>query len=509
MSYYTDKDISLFESNSKKIKAEVEYQQIEKGIIPSKKEEQFIYGIIIDYIIANKRKVYGGYALNLLLSKYHPKDMIYNSDDTPDIDFYSPSPLEDLKAICDKLHSSGIKFVSGREAQHGETYSVFANLSKTPYCDITYVPNIVYNATPFDDVDGIRAVTFFQHIDKYQMFTDPMCSYWRLYDDKFCGVAKELRRYDLLLKVVPFPKYDNKINITGDDPNIENVLDSIYKFMQNRKTIIVTGYHAYNHFIDASKVELSSRLRYIKKIHEPHYEFISSDYRTDALELIELLKSKYKNITHVEFYPYFQFIGHSVEIYYDEELVARIYWSRTRAYPYLDFKSKYYGKNDIDVSKKTFTRIASFQLTILLTMVSRMRARSNRNNDEENLQLTILSHLIDMRKYYFDKNKDVTFLDDTPFKDFVTNTIGDTMLPEKMLKLKRDSLAKRGKVIIYKYEPEKSPVMGIYRFANTSGNPIRIPKYLKLSSKAYNSDNSTEEEDEADDPPKENIEKDK
>ena len=84
-----------------------------------------MYDIIKLYIKEKKRKVYGGFGLNMLLVDKNPKYALYDDSDVPDIDFYSPEPLVDLVILCDKIFEAGFKPVIGQEAMHKETYSIF------------------------------------------------------------------------------------------------------------------------------------------------------------------------------------------------------------------------------------------------------------------------------------------------------------------------------------------------------------------------------------------------
>ena len=110
---------------------------------PRISEIQHINKIILTFIKSQKRKIYGGYGLNLLILDSNPKDAIYQAEDMPDIDFYSPEPLQDLIELCNILHELGFKKVSGREAMHKETYSLRVNGHL--YCDITYMPANIYH----------------------------------------------------------------------------------------------------------------------------------------------------------------------------------------------------------------------------------------------------------------------------------------------------------------------------------------------------------------------------
>ena len=60
--------------------------------------------IIKKFIVEKKRKIYGGFALNLLLTAKDKSLALYDAFDNPDIDFYSPEPLNDLKELFVELN---------------------------------------------------------------------------------------------------------------------------------------------------------------------------------------------------------------------------------------------------------------------------------------------------------------------------------------------------------------------------------------------------------------------
>jgi hypothetical protein len=131
-----------FKEHYPKIMKKVETKKLME-MEPTLDEITKVYEIIIDFIKKNKRKVYGGFALNKLLISKQPSLAIYDESDTPDIEFYTIDPLGDLVKICDDLKEKGFKNVVGQEAQHKETYSIFVNFQL--YCDISYMPANIYN----------------------------------------------------------------------------------------------------------------------------------------------------------------------------------------------------------------------------------------------------------------------------------------------------------------------------------------------------------------------------
>ena len=85
---------------------DIEYlkQSVKKNETFQKRNKKNIYindtllGVVEQFMKKNKRICYGGTAINSIL----PKDkQFYDFDiDIPDYDFFSPTALEDAKALC-------------------------------------------------------------------------------------------------------------------------------------------------------------------------------------------------------------------------------------------------------------------------------------------------------------------------------------------------------------------------------------------------------------------------
>ena len=144
-----------FDDNFPNIMKEIEYRKLHE-LEPTIDEISKVQKIVSNFIKKKKRKVYGGFALNLLLSNKNPDYAIYDENDTPDIEFYSPKPLDDLIELCDLLHEEGYKYVMGQEAHHKETYSIFVNYQL--YCDISYMSSNIYNKVRYIQIDGYNLI---------------------------------------------------------------------------------------------------------------------------------------------------------------------------------------------------------------------------------------------------------------------------------------------------------------------------------------------------------------
>lgn len=463
MELYTNKDLEKFEKEKSNIEQKHKIAKL-KYIEPVKSEREDINKVIHSFIIKNHRKVYGGYALNLLIKNKNKNDAIYKETDMPDIEFYSYEPINDLIRICNELYNKKFKRVTGMEAEHLETYTVMVNTEK--YCDITYMPKQLYNILSTRVIEGYTVVhPHFLEIDYLRQINDPLVSYWRL--DKFS-------RFYLLQKYYPLPhvgEFLPEIQIKNPD-----IINDIKNWLKNKITTIIIGQYAFNYFLIKSKIDKTN----FKIIPVPNYEFISIDFRNDAIDLLKYLQEKYENITMTEHYPFFQFLGHSAYVYHNDDLVCIIYDRNNRCIPYLTIPLYNFTKEGFSEEKENI-QIGTFSVTLMYSLIKLTKAKMDKDDLIYKYYTVMSSQLVEMRRYYLNKNK-LTILDNTVFKDFQIECIGDEITPKMEKTHKIEKRKEKGKMLRFSYYPDenlKEPNSD-YKFSNTSGNPIKDAKKFKI-----------------------------
>ena len=445
---------------------------------PSMDEISQVNEIIINYIKQNKRKVYGGYALNKLLIAKNPSLAIYDELDTPDIEFYSPDPLGDLTKLCDKLAESGFKNVIGQEAQHKETYSIFVNYQL--YCDISYMPVNIYAKSRFIQLDGFNLIhPWFMVVDYFRMFTDPMVSYWRL--------EKHFARYLKLQKTYPLPLINKPVEINSfKADNLHSTINLLEDFLSDIPGTIFTGFYAYNYYLKYS--DYSKKDKRFNQIQIPYLEVYSINYVEDGLKIIEYLKSLPEKlpISHKEFYPFFQFYGYNTVFYYElngEQIPILYLYSNNnkcisyKSVPYIKFDNIKIKSSNPEVSKTI--DIGSFDFNILHALIILVKVRVDDDNDWNDIIYTLINGYVSFRKYYFSQHN-ITLYDSSIFEGFVIDCKGETIPPDREKRILIQTRKKLGKPAIYRYESGVSKHPGSYYFSNTSGNEIRNEKNCKL-----------------------------
>jgi len=473
---YNKEDNELFLKNVDDIVKRAEEMAL-NNVEPTKEKMWEMIFIVRDFVIEKKRKIYGGFALNKFIELVDPKEKFYQDDDIKswDIDFYSPEPIKDAKEICDRLMAKGFKHIVGRDALHDETYKIFA---ETFDCaDITYVPRNIYNTMPFKEVpiknagNLILTGIHFMAIDYFRVLTDPLLSYFRL--------EKTFKRLCTMLKFYPLPYSSKKIEIAPPDVELDLAFNTVHKFLIDRKSVIVVGMYPYNHYVKETGIK-----SYIDYVDINYYEVISNNYKEDAKELILALQDKFSmtkhKISYEEHYPFFQYLGFSVNIYYSNELVCKIYHYNTRCTPFFDVPALYFKNKGYEEHKGTI-RIGTFSLNMLYNLINIQKARTDNNDSEKNIYYTVISHINEMKEYYFYKNKK-NLMDETLFQEFVIKCSGLTINTQMEKQMRIDKKKSQGKRYAWSYYPDqKIDDKYIYNFKNSSGNTIMKKHKQKIS----------------------------
>jgi hypothetical protein len=464
---------------------------------PTLNEIDKVYKIIIDYIKEKKRKIYGGYALNKLLIEKNKSYALYDELDTPDIDIYSPETVSDLVDLCDRLYKAGFKEVVGSEAQHKETYNIFVNYHG-PYCDISYMPNNIYSKIRFIQLDGFYIThPWFMMIDYFRMFTDPIVSYWRLekHFDRFLKLQKSYP-LPLITKPLKLEPYKNK--------DISNAINILFDFVASKSSMILTGFYAYNYYLHASRYNIhNTNFEYIFM---PYLEVYSSEYVKDGLEILEYIKTLPEKISsklsHTENYPFSQFYGYNMVICYkDDDIlipILYVYSNNKRCLPYKEveyIKFDNLSRKKPEIIKTKSLNIGCFDLNILHLLIILVKVRVDDDNDWNDTLYKLINGYVLFRNYYLEKKK-LTIYDESIFQGFVVDCIGESISPDREIRLIMKARKKLGKPLKYRYQPENEKTPGKYIFLNSSGNPINKESNLKLIENNKNKKLEDEFEDE-------------
>lgn len=373
---------------------------------------------------------------------------VYNWPDLADIEFYSPEPLNDLIELTEELYQNKFNNVEGINGQHDGTYKVFVNFLN--YCDISYIPNIIFNNIPIIKINNIKCThPHFMMVDAYRIFTDPMTSFWRL--------DKTIKRFQKIFKYYPIDQSENNKNIEMKQ-NIETD-DFIRKNIIHESKLIVVGFYGFDYYIKKS-IEKYAIINYA------YYELISTELEKDTKKIYKLLKDKFgSNIKVKEFFPFFSFMDKRIEFYYNDKLFLRLFGNNKRCIVY----------NYSEIKKTNF---GTYNLVMMYLQFDYYLAFINKDKINTNLYLKLIG------KFYYARNKflndnNLTVIDESPFKDFTYKCYGVQIDPKRIERLELLNKKKKNKPLKYRYTPTgKSIKPPEYIFDNISGNEILNKKYL-------------------------------
>jgi hypothetical protein len=439
---YTSHDIDVIGDNIDILKKEAD-KIVKDNYEPTITQFNEGLKIIENFIKEKNRIVYGGTALNRLVIEKDPSKAIYDDYDKPDLEFYSPEPLQDLKELCDLLFSKKIVDPKGQQAQHGETYKIFINYEDGG--DITYVPAHIYNKMPTITIKGIRYIhPRFMYIDYLRMYTDPLTSFRRL--------EKAVPRGMTLIEAYPLEVGTNKIKYEELSNKSRNIMGDLSKLLTDIETLIHVGTYAVQ-FMTLNKDKLVLP-----------YEVISVEYMTDVRKIYNKLTESGYKLELKEYFPYFQFWDRHLEFIYNGEVVLTVFSNNQRCIPYRRYETG---------------NIASFQQVLLHHLIKHYYYIHNKL-DADNVN-NVIGELIRVRNDYLKKNNK-TVMDNTIFREFMITCLGKAFDSRRQAFLDMKKKREQGKRILYRYDPQENfhDKLPNYIFDNTSGNLINNPKLYTI-----------------------------
>ena len=377
-------------------------------IIPTKKKMLQAADIVKEYIIKNKRKVFGGMAINEAIIAKNPKKSLYTSNDFPDYDFYSPDPIKDMITIANLLVKAGFSNVSAKEAFHANTYKIQAELYENELADISYVWSFNYHKIPTFVVKGIHFVRpDFQIMDMYRILTNPMTGWFK--------VEKNYKRCQLLedLYLIKSKKQISQLSYNKksifDNPkylfsHLDNLIDN---FLKVRNDVIIIGNLAYNNLIETSKIyNMKKKLIPISKIsvYTNNYDNVVSD----CISFIKKNLDKTGDLTVDQYHPFLELYGKSSSININHHNIITIYST--------DICQPYYSNNGL--------KYASYHLTLLHLYANRFKSYTLNKTNNVKLLTFMIENLQYCREYFYKKNKKIG-IEKTPYQELQIECMGN------------------------------------------------------------------------------------
>ena len=321
---------------------------------PTSAERLEVRQTILEFIKRRRRIVYGGHALNTILTHVSPENAIYTVEEgsITDIEFYSPTPLHDIVEICTTLHKGAHEYVRGKEAMHHNTFTISVEFVRM--CDVTYVPESVYSKMPYMSLDGLHLIDpHFAMIDMLRMLCDPFNSHWRL--------DRTIDRIDLIQKCFPPisispPEY----HPPEDHPQAEALAGASRALFASRSmSCAAIGRTAISHFLMCCKDDIETdTVEHLRRLNGDTTRFVcvtSTKFTEDVNSLIATIDRSGGIISWVFYYPFMDIL--------DEHCVGSV-----DDVPFvMVLKSDHTPVPCCECSPVDGMRIASFTQTLLIT----------------------------------------------------------------------------------------------------------------------------------------------
>lgn len=402
--YYRTDDMSALARRVPELMEAAELQR-RANMPPSPSTRRMLFGIIFGLLTERpSRKMYGGWALDAALRMVPPGQgglggsLYADPTDPPDVEFYSPEPLRDLRDICDRAHSAGLRYVQGREAAHPNTFTVSVEFVRL--CDITYMPPEVLAHVPTLAVpmracsDGSLlsdsppaapvpapaelhvVLPEFGVIDQLRQVCDPMCAFWRL-DRTLERLALADRMFHCVGGISPeaAASWDGLASLIKmgvlmaapyEAPD-DHARRAAFVWLAGRPSCVAVGSAAYRFFMQAAGDTAAGVLAPVQ------ITVVSVDYERDVRELTQLLLAGPcgAEVSAQETHPFLDLMGRSVVLRLARMPVVTVLDAFHRAVPVCEGGS---GQPDGLRDPATGVRVASFAYTMMMMHAMRFRA---------------------------------------------------------------------------------------------------------------------------------------
>lgn len=444
LNFYSSNDLQQINDNLDQIEIEAEKKGF-KLLDPTNEEYDKVRTIILDFIKEEQRIIYGGSAYHRICEQYkkdkNDTDKIYKDWTRYDVEFYSPNPIRDLTMICNRINDANIKYVIGRQAQHDETFTVFANFLQ--YCDMSYMPKKIFDKIEYLTIDGIRYI----HpdmilIDIFRMYNDPLTSYWRL--------SKVFKRMRLLLDRFPYDfKECKKVSLEPIKDN-QQIINYILPILVDKfEKILFTGELAYLVYTNPeNEINSSGNLSQIEIITDDIDtvgKFIKSlTYKwADSVKKLE----SYEKLFKIKFYSrFFQYWDKRVIIFYNDKPIFTIVGSNGRCVPFIKSKMSFENsKNSLDIKIGSF--LVTFNYYFIGSVYERIMNQGFYYGGRD-----FINSLLTVRNEFL-KSKNKTVIDSTIYKEFIIECSGKTVEFSREFMLKLNEKRARGERGILTYDP--------------------------------------------------------
>ena len=236
--------------------ASIEKKQKNLNIIVKKRKNKMededydklkdMFDITRQYVIDNNLLLYGGTAINGLLSK---ENKFYKTRELPDYDFFSPNARKHAKELTQIYYKMGYKYSEMKSGSHYGTFKVYANF--TAVADVTDIPETLYKKMYKNHLVtdiGAKCVPLnFLKMSMYLELSRP--------DGDISRWPKTFQRLTLLDRTFKaeykLPKEINLYNNNIENVEIKSILNTVREYIIFRK-LVCFGTYAFSYFYNNS-----------------------------------------------------------------------------------------------------------------------------------------------------------------------------------------------------------------------------------------------------------------
>lgn len=352
------------------------------------------YPIVKDFIAKKGLKVYGGVAINAYLPK---EEKIYNPDELPDYDFFSPNPWDDAVELADIFYKKGYSYVEARAGIHKGTYKVFVNM--WPVADITFMPQKDFDKIKTKTIGGLKVVSPLKLLESmYKEFSLPFSN-----PDRWPKVAVREKLLQKWTRPLNKKFACSETLFSGGviivDSIIARLLEACYKFIIE-KQLIFSGSLAYNTYIEVGGG--------LKRLVVNSYSALSENSQEDTTELFSILLKIYDQLETTSVYKASRDINNTEYSIYavidnNYSLICKIVHI-TDCVPFV----KLLNRNIVSID---YLKYDLYDTTVF--------------GDKQDIidSKCKLQYLNQIQEEYY-KSKGITELDKSPFQRFVINCKG-------------------------------------------------------------------------------------
>lgn len=408
---YSHEEEELLKTHMPEIEKRVRLEELK--LPPSAQERDKIKKTILQFVKKRNRIVYGGYALDCLISDASErKERVYSDHDYPDIEFYTPHLKADVRDLTDLFYVNGHKHVFAEEGVHPATFVI--KVEFVGVCDITFTPAPFFESIPSVKVDGIRLVSpEFAMIDVFRVYNYPLNNYFRL--------TKSFTRANLLLKYYPLD--------FGNPPRVEKAMKH-ERFVLDAfsDTMIVTGQVAQNRFCQEAGIEQDPII--------PPILAVSTSYEADVKRLKHTFRGK-----ETSYLPFTELLGRKTLFYHNHEPVLLLIEEEDTCVPY----------------HETTPRISTLHGTVFYALCMLYQARMQKRDTAK--ELRILSRIQAAKKAFYAKNPTMDITSPGFFEEFVVRCKGKAVSAfrkfgiERAARIMRRKMKCKNEPIKYRYTP--------------------------------------------------------